>query len=172
MTADIREDLVALPSGEQVLLRPIRPADAAGLEEFLHRMAPEDVRMRFFAPIREFSPALLHRLVNPDPEREAAIIAHPVDSPEILAVGRLGAEPGAREVEYAITARTDMKGHGLGYMLMGRLIEIARKRGYPEIFGYVLRDNERMLRICEEYGFHAADAPHDPEVLRVSLRLG
>jgi acetyltransferase len=171
MTAATREELVELPTGEQVLLRPIRPTDAPFVQDLVHRMSPQDVRMRFFAPLRELSPVLLHRLTNPDPAREAAIVVHAAGSADILAVGRLSAEPGASETEYALAVRTDLKGHGIGYMLMARLIEIARQRGYRAIFGLVLRENEPMLHMCREYGFLQSDVPEDPAAVRVTLAL-
>ena len=171
MTAAAHEELVRLPTGEEVRLRPMRPEDAPAVQELIHRMTAEDVRMRFFAPIRELGAALLHRLTHPDPEREVAIVVHEEDAPEILAVGRLGAEPGADAIEYALAVRSDMKGHGIGYMLLGRLVEIARQRGYAEIFGLVLRENERMLEMCKEFGFTAHDLPEDPAALRLTRRL-
>jgi acetyltransferase len=127
--------------------------------------------MRFFAPIHELSPALLDRLTHPDPEREVAIVVHYAGSEDILAVGRLGTEPGASEVEYALAVRTDLKGHGIGYMLMGRLIEIARHHGYDAIFGLVLRENEPMLHMCKEFAFVQSDLAEDPAAVRVTLRL-
>jgi acetyltransferase len=134
-------------------------------------MAPEDLRLRFFVPLRELSPKLLQRLTNPDPAREAAIVVHPENAPDILAVGRLGAEEGSRSAEFALTVRTDMKGHGLGYMLLGRLIDVARQRGYAEIFGLVLHENARMLQMCREYGFKLMDDLDDPGVVRAVKRL-
>jgi acetyltransferase len=56
-------------------------------------------------------------------------------------------------------------------MLMGRLIDVARQRGYAEIFGLVLHENARMLQICREYGFTLMDDLEDPGVVRAVKRL-
>ena len=45
------------------------------------------------------------------------------------------ADPDNAKAEFAIIVRTDMKSHGLGRILMERLIAYARARGIGEIFG-------------------------------------
>lgn len=172
MTAQTREDVISLPDGQQVRLRPLRPDDAAALQEGVRRyMSPEDLRLRFLAPVKELAPALLDRLTHPDPDREIALVVERVERPELLAVGRLAADPGSDAAEYAITVRSDMKGHGLGYMLMGRLLECARQRGCAEVFGYVLPENQAMLKMCREYGFTVESDAREPGVIRVAKRL-
>ena len=64
-----------------------------------------------------------------------------------------------------------MKGRGLGYLLMTRLIDVARQRGISELVGEVLRENEPMLQIRRELGFAIAADPSDPAVLMVSKKL-
>ena len=43
-------------AGEVLTIRPIRPEDAAAHAEAFHRLDPEDVRRRFFSPLKEMSP--------------------------------------------------------------------------------------------------------------------
>ena len=38
--------------GERVLVRPVRPEDMALYPDFLGDVSAEDLRMRFFAPLR------------------------------------------------------------------------------------------------------------------------
>ena len=69
------------------------------------------------------------------------------------------------------TVRSDIKGIGLGYVLMQTIIDYARVRGIGEMFGIVLRENERMLKICREMGFTLRAVPDDPTVVEVVLPL-
>ena len=62
-------------AGEVLTIRPIRPEDAAAHAEAFHRLDPEDVRRRFFSPLKEMSPALVARLTQIDYDREMAFIA-------------------------------------------------------------------------------------------------
>jgi acetyltransferase len=81
------------------------------------------------------------------------------------------AEPEKRRAEYAIAVRSDWKGRGLGYLLMTRLIDIARQRGVRELVGEVLRENEPMLSMCRELGFAVTNEPGDPVIVMVSKTL-
>jgi acetyltransferase len=73
--------------------------------------------------------------------------------------------------EYAIAVRSDWTGRGVGYLLMRRLIDIARQRGIRELVGQVLRENESMLQMCRELGFTIAQEPRDPAILLVRKQL-
>jgi acetyltransferase len=132
-------------------LRPIRPEDAAAAIRYFGRLDPEDVRMRFFRPMRELSPALLARLTQIDYDREMAFVL--LDrSGDILGVSRLVADPDNVKAEFAVSVRSDLKGRGLGRLLMQRLIDYARTRGIGEIYGDVLEDNVMMLALAREMG--------------------
>ena len=57
MTADL-EALThhdVLPDGTRVLVRPLRPEDAALYPDFVAHVTLEDARLRFFTAIRELS---------------------------------------------------------------------------------------------------------------------
>ena len=64
--------------------------------------------------------------------------------------------------EYAILVRSDLKGHGLGWLLMQLLIEYARAEGIRAIEGQVLAENTSMLKMCRELGFEISHDPDDP----------
>jgi hypothetical protein len=60
---------------------------------------------------------------------------------------------------------------GVGYLLMRRLIIIARQRGIGELVGEVLRENEPMLQMCRELNFMIAPEPTEPRLCRSGKRL-
>ena len=62
--------------GTSIALRPIRADDEPLLQDLFAHLSPEDVRLRFFAPLRELSRTLADRLLNLDYRREMALIAH------------------------------------------------------------------------------------------------
>jgi acetyltransferase len=90
---------------------------------------------------------------------------------EMLGVVRLHATADYDSGEYAILVRSDMKGRGLGWMLMQLIIEYARSEGMRSINGQVLRENTGMLDMCRELGFHIASDPHEPSSAIVTLSL-
>jgi acetyltransferase len=165
------EEQATLPDGAVVRLRDVGPADAERLQDLVHHMSLADIRLRFFAPVRDLSPELVFRLSHPDPSREIAIAALPLDEESFLGVARIAADDTLREGEYAIAVRTDMKGHGVGYLLFGRLIERARALGIRELWGDVLRENDAMLLMAREHGFAVSDHPDEAELVRVRRKL-
>jgi len=160
-----------LPDGTRVHLRPIRPEDEPGIVDLVAHQSAEDLRMRFFTSMRGISHELAARLTQIDYDREVAVIAEPLERGSILGVARFAADPDNIRAEYAVAVRTDIKGRGLGYLLMTRLLEIARARGLSEIFGEVLRENGPMLKMCRELGFTVSPHPDEPDVMRVTRRI-
>lgn len=165
------EQSFTLPDGERIFLRPLRPDDAEALREGFRRMDPEDVRMRFFAQMREMTPAMAARLTQLDYNREMALAAFPAEGEDRSGLGvvRLVADPDNQRAEFAVTIRSDAKGRGLGRALMERIMDYAVKRGIGEIWGDVLADNARMLTLCDELGFERG-APEDG-IIRVRRLL-
>jgi acetyltransferase len=163
-------EVASLRDGSAVRLRPIGAEDQSRLQDLLDHMSLDDIRRRFFAPIHEFSPQMSWHLSHPDPKREVAIVAVPLDHEELLGVARFAEEEDHR-AEYAIVVRTDMKGHGLGYLMLNRLLDQAREHGIVEVWGDVLRDNDAMLTMARELGFRVEEHPVEPGLLRVTKRL-
>ena len=152
------EHSVTLARLGDILVRPIRPDDADALSAFFSRLDPEDVRHRFFVPLRNLGPRQLARLTQIDYDREMALCAW-APSGDMLAVARLVADPDGERAEFAVTVRSDVKRHGLGRLLVGDLIAYARRRGIAEIFGEILADNVAMLALCDGLRFARDDRP-------------
>jgi acetyltransferase len=158
-----------LRDGTAVVLRPLRPEDEPMLHDLAAHMNQEDLRLRFFTPLRGLTHAVAARLSQLDYDREMAMLAECQGM--ALGVAHFFADPDNRRAEYAIAVRSDWHGRGVGYLLMSRLIEIAAERGIGELVGEVLRENEPMLQMCRELGFTIATEPGDPTLLRVNKQL-
>jgi acetyltransferase len=169
----MRERHVTLRDGEKVFLRPLTPEDGALYPDFLSEVTPDDLRLRFFAPMRQLSPELIDRLIHYDPKTAMAFIAIAEASGRMLGVVRLHDDPGGDgTAEFAILLRTNLKGHGLGWLMMKHMIANAREKGLKTVHGQVLGENATMLRMCEELGFHVGDDPLERGVKLVVLPLG
>ena len=64
-----------------------------------------------------------------------------------------------------------VKGHGLGWLLMQKIIEYARSEGVDAIEGQVLHANSAMLQMCAQLGFVICHDPDDPQISVVKLSL-
>lgn len=163
------ESVAATPDGTVIELRPIRAEDEPLLHDLAAHMSREDLRMRFFSPIRLLPQALAERLVHLDYDREMALAAF--HGGAVLGIARYSAEKGSDVAEYAVAVRSDWTGHGVGYILMTRLIEIAQRLGIRELVGEVLAENHRMVQMCRELGFTVRHDPSDTALLEVRKTL-
>jgi acetyltransferase len=154
-----------------VLIRPIQPEDERLYPAFLTRVFPEDMRLRFFAPVKDINHAFIARFTQLDYARAMAFVAIDETAREMLGVARLHADSAYQRAEYAVLVRSDFKGKGLGWTLMQTIIEYARSEGLRTIEGQVLKDNVTMLQMCAELGFRIASDPDDASVNMVSLDL-
>jgi acetyltransferase len=165
------EGRIALADGTPVLVRPLRPEDEKMFPRFLDRVTPEDLRLRFFAPIKQFSHVFIARLTQLDYARAMAFVALDEAGREMMGVVRLHADPNYETGEYAILLRSDLKGKGLGWQLMQLMIRYAQGEGLKRIEGQVLRENVVMLAMCRELGFRVESDPDDAGIEVVTLQL-
>lgn len=147
------EQEVETASGRRFALRPIRPEDEDALADMLARSSRDDVRLRFFAPPTDFGGGFSARLTQIDYDREMALVALEPGGSEILGVVRLISDPDGEAAEFAVMVRSDLKGIGLGYALMLRILDYARERRIGRVFGEVLSGNQTMLRMARDLGF-------------------
>lgn len=160
----------AVPGLGTFLLRPVRPEDAPAFEALFRHLKPGDTHMRFFTSMKSMSSSLLARLTQIDYDREMAFVLVNSES-DVVGVGRIAADPDNLRAEFALLVRSDMKGHGLGRLLMQRLIGFARERGIGELWGDILAENSAMLTLCYEAGCAIAPSPVDPCLKRATLHL-
>lgn len=160
-----------LPDGRRVFIRPVRPEDEALYEEFFRAVSDEDLRLRFFGPIKIFSHAFIARLTQLDYARAMAFLVIDEATGQMLGAVRLHADPDYVSGEYAVMVRSDLKGQGLGWLLMETIIAYARREGVKSVEGHVLRANATMLEMCRQLGFTVTDSPEDKDICYVTLRL-
>ena len=109
---------IEVKDGWRVFVRPIRPEDEPAIHELLRHVTPEDLRLRFFAPMKEFTHQFIARLTQLDYARAMAFVAFDEASNELVGVVRIHSDSIYESGEYAILLRSDLKGRGLGWALM------------------------------------------------------
>lgn len=175
----------ALRDGTRVVLRHIRPGDAAELHRGFHALSPESRYRRFFGAITELDEAMLGYLTQVDGRNHVAIIAlvESLDLKTERGVGvvrfvRIPDEPGAAEL--AVTVVDDVQNKGLGTLLTHVAMRAARDRGITHFRGDVLADNGPMVSALRDVGAEPTssaegvltfDMPIDQEGVDVLLML-
>jgi len=166
------EATVSLAGGEVLRIRPIRPEDEAMHRAFLERVAPEDLRFRFFRATNRFTHEFLAAFTQIDYDREMALLAlreNGAGATETLGVVRAVVDANNEGAEFAILVRSDCKGRGIGRELMQRIIAYQRGRGTRQLHGDVLVHNQTMLGLCRSLGFAIGPARDDVVPVRLAL---
>lgn len=162
---------VKLKDGRGIFVRPVRPEDEHLYPEFFEHVSREDVRLRFFSAMKELSHPFIARLTQLDYARAMAFIAIEETTGKMLGVVRLHTDADFASAEYAVLIRTDLKGIGLGSMLMKMIIEYGRAEGVRAIRGQVLSRNTVMLDMCRRLGFEIRPDPQNSDISLVELPL-
>lgn len=163
--------------GRRLTVRPIRPEDEAQHLAFLERLSPEDIRMRVFYSRRSIERTELARLTQIDYEREMAFVAvapdpdDPNGREQTLGVVRAIADPDNVAAEFGIIIRSDLKGGGLGHILMEKIIRYARDHGTQRLVGTVFTENKPMLDLARELGFEVEHPEPGAQTCGVVLEL-
>ena len=165
------ERLLTLKDGWRVFVRPVRPDDEPLYQDFFKHVTQEDLRLRFFARVKDFSHAFIVRLTQLDYSRAIAFAALDEATGALMGVVRLHTDANHHEGEYAILLRSDLKGRGLGWALMQMMIDYARADGLAEVRGQILRENTTMLAMCAALGFDSHPDPDDHDIRNVVLKL-
>lgn len=171
-------ETLRLEDGRELLVRPISPDDATGLQASFNELSPEEVRFRFQHPMSELTDELAARLAGAKAPREFALVAleHGIAAPRIGAVARASledvfSEGDPREAEFALTVGSPLANLGLGTLLLRRLIRWARLKHLDAIYGDISHDNTGMLRIVEKLGFQRIPLHDSPGLIRARLAL-
>lgn len=143
-------------NGRTLVLRPIRPEDENQHTDFLQSLSAEDIRTRVFYSRRTMERSELARLTQIDYAREMAFVATtngPDGKPQTQGVVRASVDPDNISAEFGIIIRSDIKGGGLGAMLMKKMVRYLRANGTQKMVATVLRENHRMLGLTQALGF-------------------
>src|ERR1700674_4674731 len=161
-----------MKDGWRVFVRPIRPEDEPLIHELLRHVTSQDLRLRFFAPMKEFTHEFIARLTQLDYARAMAFVAFDEATDELVGVVRIHSDSIYENGEYAILLRSDLKAGGLGGALMHLIIEYAKSEGLKRISGQVLQENSAMLNMCRELGFAVKSDASDHTLCEVTMELG
>ena len=152
-----------LYSGREVAVAPLRPREAAAVQDFVRRLSLQSRRERFFAPVSELSPDALARVISSPGLSVAAW-----HGGRIVALAQYAR--GAAEAEFAVVVADDWRGLGLGEALLGLLVSDARRAGVRTLAGLALAGNRAMRVLARKLGFELRH-DQDPDLVRMERAL-
>ncbi len=152
--------------GTNLVIRPIRPEDAAIEARFVSGLSAQAKYFRFMRGLNELSREMLVRFTQLDYRRELALIAvQEQEGQETeLGVARYAMNPDGKSCEFALVVADAWQRRGLGSHLMTALMEAARERGFTEMTGEILADNHNMLELVKGLGFMLHTSTDDAHI--------
>jgi len=165
---------LTLRDGRAVHLRASCLADEAELVQAFGRMSNEARYMRFMHAVREPNLDRLRRVLASFPECGIGIVATVPAADGIDIIGSTIAVFGSDRTscEFAITVAAAFNGVGLATALLTALIDEAKRRRVKDMEGFVLSENQPMLRLAKRLGFSVKLDPEDASVRICHMTMG
>lgn len=163
-------------SGEDLLIRPIRPEDEPRVANFHKSLSERTVYMRYLQEMKlnqRIAHSRLSRICFTDYDREIVLVAECGDDPDcdVVGVARLSKLHGSNEARFAMMVTDQYQGQGLGTEMLSRLIGVARDEKLGRIVAFVSPDNKGMMRLFEKLGFVITNEPDERNLLYATLEL-
>ena len=142
------ETRLTLPEIGELLVRPIRPEDAPMLAALYETLSPQSIYYRFFYPMKKLSQKMLARFTQVDYDREIALVAIAESGSEerMLGAARIILQQNLKDAEFAVLVGDPWQGKGIGAQLLQTCLDIARERGFRNIWGVALAENKGCWR--------------------------
>jgi acetyltransferase len=146
---------ITLRDGVPATFRPIKPEDEPLWLAMLGSCSKETIYSRFRYLFDWSTHEVATRYCYIDYAREIAIVAEIGEgaSRRLIGVGRLIADPGHRDGEYAVLVVDEWQGRELGGLLTDYCLEIARTWKLGRVVAQTTTDNRPMIAVFERRGF-------------------
>jgi acetyltransferase len=149
-------DVIALPEGRRVAIRPMLPQDAELQLGFFRGLSAERRYHRFMTPLNELPEAIERRLTAIDHPRHLALLAEIFEDGREIMIGeaRYVVDPvDAASCELAIAVADEWQGRGIARLLLAELERQATAAGIRHITADTLMANRAALRFAGRAGY-------------------
>jgi acetyltransferase len=156
----LNSESITLPDGTHITIRPIRPQDADELQAAFQRSSMHSIYLRFLSFKKELTDEEARTLSTLDYTTRMAFVAVCEENGQDIVVGvaryALIDEEDWNIAESAVIVTDDYQGHGIGKLLLWRLVNYARAKGIRFLRGNLQIGNDRMLDLVKRSGL-----PHE-----------
>jgi acetyltransferase len=146
-------------TGEQIVLRPIRPDDEPRMVEFHHKLSDRTVQLRYMHNVslaQRIAHDRLRSICFTDYNRDLVFVAIGEGSElqdQVLAVGRLSRLSYENGAEIGVLVRDDQQRKGLGREVLAHLVKVATREKLAFVRAVMLESNDAMKHLAKEFGF-------------------
>lgn len=160
----------------ELVLRRVRPSDAAALERFYAELSAASRRARFLGACAGLSFEQSRMFCTPDHSHAEGFVAlvpgEAGDPATERLVGHLCLEPiDAQRVELAVAVADEWQRRGIGRRLFEAALEWCQQHRYGEIVATAYADNGAVLRLLSSAPYGARVGAADAGVVNVTIPL-
>ncbi|MGD9116180.1 MAG: bifunctional GNAT family N-acetyltransferase/acetate--CoA ligase family protein [Dehalococcoidia bacterium] len=150
------ETEVVLKDGSRILLRPIKTDDTERWLAFIQQLSDRTKYLRFHHVPEAMNIDDAIRYCTVDYVDTFAFVAEVIRErqKDIVAIGRYYRLPDKQSAEVAFVIDDIYQGKGIGTKLMEWLANVARENDITTFKAGVLAENDQMMEVFLDYGFH------------------
>lgn len=145
-----------LRDGTHVLIRPISADDHSRVLRFFRQLSPLSLRLRFLGAVTPINDQLIDSLLSDSGVGYVALI-HSFGELQVIGIARYRANAGVPDgCECAVAVADPWQRKQLGRLLLGHLIDAARRKGFKTIRSTDLSTDYAIHRLYKQSGFTSA----------------
>jgi len=164
-------DILTSRDGRTLIVRPVRDADAAALQDYFHRLSEDSRYSRMLGATRELPLQELYRVLHGDRDHLSLnVTSSRAGFEEVVAEARLAHDTATDEVEISLSVADERS--GVGGALFDHLQILAGRFGHVEMYGDTLRSNAAMIALARSRGFALIPTPGDWRLVRFHKAVG
>lgn len=164
---------VKAQDGEDYILRPIEPGDAASLIRGYDAMSDQSKWFRMLHTVPHLTEEMAQHFCAPERDRDVCIVVLGRGSlqGEILGGARIAGEVDGRRAEFSVSLRPEAHGLGLAHRALKMVLQSATEMGYDAVWGMIAINNTPMLRLARRMGFNMTPEPDDAAIVHAEIDL-
>lgn len=149
-------EICTLADGSVITIRPIHPDDADDLQNTFMRLSTQSIYLRFLSYKKVLTDEEALRLATVDYNTQMAFVATMVENGREIVVGvsryALLDKVHPKTAEFAVIVGDEFQGRGIGKLLLWKLVNYARAKGFNHLRGNLDMGNTRMLDLIKRSG--------------------
>ncbi|NJD59526.1 MAG: hypothetical protein C3F13_01825 [Anaerolineales bacterium] len=149
-------DTVKLVDGTTITIRPIHPDDADDLQNTFMRLSTQSIYLRFLSYKKVLANEEALRLATVDYNTQMAFVATMLENDREIVVGvsryALLDKVHPKTAESAVIVGDEFQGRGIGKLLLWKLVDYAKAKGFNHLRGNLDMGNTRMLDLIKRSG--------------------
>ena len=166
--------LEKLHDGTHVLIRPLSTEDHVGLLHFFQRLSPLSLRFRFLGAVTYVDASTIDTLLSESTEISRGYLAliHHDGELQVIGVSRYRRATDQDEhCDCAVAVAAPWLYKGLGHLLLGHLIDAAKRKGFRKVCVTDLSTDYPIHGLYKQFGFTSTYLGRDFDRIAHELEL-